>query len=517
MRIFLIIFLIYGTSAYAQVTWLPDSSFADDGVYSFNTCNEGHAILIQPDHKIIVGGNSDSCYLVRLHPDGTVDSSFGNNGYAKWIRYGNDQYVLTEMALQEDGKIIVVGYSEYYDEFIVRFTPNGEVDLSFNGGYQLLSSDDYNNYWGFDVEVLPNGNILIAGIYYTGSFFGSSTEMFFVQLNPDGTFDNTFSSDGKYYVSALPSEHNVARAMVIQPDGKIVIGGYYMDGSFPEESDIYMELVRFNTNMSLDTTFHNTGYYRTKINGNNCRVMDVLYTDAGKIICAGYGTGEANDVSFLLQLNSDGSVDNSFGTDGLWVSADTTGIYFRKLGLQNGNIYVTGEIEITSSNNDLLLMGFDLNGIPLPDFGINGLMISANTIKDDVGFDIAIQDDNKIVIGAGLSVGTGTAALAVLRILPDGIDTNTQVQVENTTIQIFPNPVQGLSLTMQMNLVISGDVTVDLVDITGKTCGLLLQDTYFEKGAHTFTIPVPLELAAGQYILRLTTAEYHYTQMLIIL
>lgn len=62
-----------------------------------------------------------------------------------------------------------------------------------------------------------------------------------------------------------------------------------MDATFPEESEIYLEVIRLNFDMSLDSNFNNTGYYRTKIDGNNCRVMDVLFTDEGKIICAGYG------------------------------------------------------------------------------------------------------------------------------------------------------------------------------------------------------------------------------------
>ncbi len=518
MRKLLFILLLSATSSFAQVTWLPDSSFADDGVFNFNKSKEGHAIIVQPDNKIIVGGNADSCYLVRLHPDGTIDSSFGNNGYAFWTRYGLDEFVLTEMALQEDGKIVIVGYSEYYDEFIARFTANGEVDSSFNGGYQLISSTDYDSYYGFDVEELPSGKILTVGLYYTGGFFGTYTYIYFVQLNPDGSFDNSFSGDGKYPLGGLPSEHNLARAMVIQPDGKIVIGGYYMDATYPDEEEAYLEVVRLNSNFSLDTTFHSSGYYRTKINGNNCRIMDVLYTDAGKIICAGYGKGDNNkDISFLLQLNSDGSLDNSFGTEGKWISADTSNVYFRKLAIRDGNIYVTGEIGTIFNNADLLIMGFDVNGIPLADFGINGLMVASNSNKDDVGFDIAIQNDNKIVIGAGLSLGNNAASMSVLRILPEGIDTSSLVQVGNTTIQIFPNPIQASSLTLELNLAISGDITIDLIDITGKTCAVLLNDSYFEEGIYSINLPLPLTLASGQYILRLTTNEYYYTQMLIVL
>ena len=455
--------------------------------------------------------------MLRLHLDGSADSTFGQNGYARWARFGNQQYVLTEMSLQDDGKIVVVGYSADYDEFIMRFTANGEVDLSFNGGYQIVSSTDYDSYYAFDIEVLSSDKILIAGLYYTGSFFSSNTYIFLVQLNLDGSFDNSFSTDGKYALGGLPSEHNVARAMEIQPDGKIIIAGYYMNPTYPEESDIYLEVIRLNYDKSLDSTFNNTGYYRTKINGNNCRVMDVLFTEEGKIICAGYGTEGNKDFSFLLQLNSDGSVDNNFGSGGTWISSDTTNVYFRKLALNDGNIYVTGEIETNPLNNGLLVMGFDSQGIPLTDFGINGLMASEHTNRDDVGFDIALQEDGKILIVAGFSVGNAASEMAVMRILSEGIDTSTIELVPNTSIQIFPNPIHTSSLNLSLNLAIAGDINVDLIDITGRMCAQLMVNTYYEKGAHSITLPLPLTLSAGQYILTLTSAEYQYTQMLIVL
>ncbi len=73
----------------------------------------------------------------------------------------------------------------------------------------------------FDIEVLSSDKILIAGLYYTGSFFSSNTYIFLVQLNLDGSFDNSFSTDGKSIVVCL--QKNVARARN-QPDGKIIAG-----------------------------------------------------------------------------------------------------------------------------------------------------------------------------------------------------------------------------------------------------------------------------------------------------
>ena len=517
MQKLLIILLLLSSSSYAQNTWLPDSSFSEDGIFKFSSTKNGHAVLIQPDNKIIIGGNTNNVNLIRLHPDGTIDSTFGLYGLASWSNPVLNNLVVTEMALQEDGKILVVGYSQYYDEFIVRFTANGNVDTSFNGGTMIIYSDDYEYYYAFDTEVLSDGKILTAGLYYTGSFFGAITEMFLVQLNMDGSYDTTFSSDGKHFLTALPSEHNVVRGMSIQTDGKILLAGYYMAGSFPDSTDEYLEIVRLNPDLSLDTLFHQTGYFRSKINGANCRLMDVNTTVEGKILCAGYGWDDSKYFSFLMQFNADGNLDETFGEEGIWISPDTSEFIFRKLAIQNDKIFVTGEFKLSGLNSAVPIMGFDLQGVPLNDFGINGLMTTNLSTKQEIGYDIAIQSDNKIVVTGIYKLGLNQNELFTLRLLPEAINDSIPLQVDNTVITIYPNPVQSFTITVDMELGRSGNVNLDLLDITGKTCAHLINDTYFEEGSTTFQLSLPETLSSGQYILQLTTAEYHFTNMLIIL
>ncbi len=264
-------------------------------------------------------------------------------------------------------------------------------------------------------------------------------------------------------------------------------------------------MIRLNYDKSLDSTFNNTGYYRTKINGNNCRGgeltegKNLLWNRRQKDFHSFYNKYELKILEWRMDIFR------------------TTNVYFRKLALNDGNIYVTGEIETNPLNNGLLVMGFDSQGIPLTDFGINGLMASEHTNRDDVGFDIALQEDGKILIVAGFSVGNAASEMAVMRILSEGIDTSTIELVPNTSIQIFPNPIHTSSLNLSLNLAIAGDINVDLIDITGRMCAQLMVNTYYEKGAHSITLPLPLTLSAGQYILTLTSAEYQYTQMLIVL
>lgn len=511
-RLFFILLLL-PISCYAQVTWLPDSSFNGDGIYSFKTGKEGHAISLQSDNKILIAGNDDSCYLVRLHTNGSVDSSFGNNGYARWARYSNDKHVLTEMTLQQDGKIIIIGYTDTYDLFIARFNENGELDSSFNGGYRIISSLDEEDYLPFDVVVLPDNKILVTGLLYYGGFFGSYTDLLLIRLNPDGSFDNTLSTDGQLSLN-LSSEHNIPRAMEIQSDGKIVIGGYYMDGAFPEETDIYMELIRLNTDMTLDIGFSGDGVYKTKINGTNCRVMDLQITTSGKILCAGYAVSNEEEVGFLLQLNSNGTNDETFGDNGVWLASDSTSSYFRKLAIQDNKIYVTGELMNVYNNSSILLMCFNQEGVPDNTFGVNGLMILDNSNKDDVGFDLIIDPENHIVICGGFAVGSNIGEMIALRVIHGNIKPDI-INIENPPIFVFPNPVSNL-INLEISLPLNTTINVDLTDITGKVCNNLLQSAHYDRGIYTIALEIPESISPGNYFIHVTSEDYHYATMIFI-
>lgn len=193
------------------------------------------AFSIQPDNKILAGGsftvNNSSNNIVRLHSDGSIDSSFQTGlGFNNWV---------FSMALQTDGKILVGGgFSDYNgtpSNKIIRLNHDGSVDDNFNIGTGFSS----NTLFGFIYSIVlqNDGKILIGGYFtsYNGQIYNN-----IIRLNQDGNVDLTFQTGIGF--------NNEVTAIALQSDGKILVGGFfdmYNGQSVPN-------LVRLHGDGSLD-------------------------------------------------------------------------------------------------------------------------------------------------------------------------------------------------------------------------------------------------------------------------
>ncbi|HRJ45182.1 MAG TPA: delta-60 repeat domain-containing protein, partial [Caldilineaceae bacterium] len=128
----------------------------------------------------------------------------------------------------------------------------------------------------------------------------------------DGDLDPTFDSDGSV-TTAIGSAGDVAYAVAIQDDGKIVVGGTYVNGT--PNDDLF--LARYNSDGSLDTTFDSDGIVTVSVAVGDDEGLDVALQSDGKILLAGLGKAAAGKNHFILfRYNSDGSLDTSFDSDG---------------------------------------------------------------------------------------------------------------------------------------------------------------------------------------------------------
>lgn len=503
-------FIVY--SLQAQITAVPDSTFHATGYLEIDQSETGHAIAMQSDFKIVVAGDDGNCRLVRLHPDGSIDSTFGTNGAVVWDRFGDD-FTLAEMVIQDDGKIVVAGYTEWEEVFIVRFTQSGDMDTSFNGGYQWIWSDDYEYHYTYDVNLQPDGKIVTAGLLSTGGFGGSYADLFLIRLMPDGTFDNSFAGDGKLYMGNSTYDRVIARCIDVQPDGKLLVGGYHLNNSDKE----YLRVWRLDSNGAIDTTFNETGTITLSINGKPCRVMDIAYTDYGKILCAGYAYKDTILFPFLLQLNPDGSMDNTFGTNGIWYTEHTTNMYFRKLAIKDERIYITGTIDSVQANNQLLLMCFNKYGEPDESFGAHGLMKATGSYKDHVGYDIIVQPDDRIAVCGSVSGGMGNPRMFAMRFLHQEIIDPQTIPDQTTLVNMYPNPVGTNTLNLQFDLAKADVLHIELYDMYGNRCAILLPSSAYDIGKYQFSVSLPPGLGSGQYVVRCIASEFSSSISLIVL
>lgn len=211
-------------------------------------------MAIQPDGKIVVAGyvahptNGESDFgCARFLPDGELDPTFGLQGHTTFSFHNSD--IGTAVALQPDGKIVVAGFtgSGNGTNFLVaRFLPNGAIDNTFGfGGFNVIDFAGGPDY-AYGVAVAPDGKIVVAG----GVFNGVNQVMGVARFGPDGIADNTFDLDAKQLVSFEAGATHAGTCVLVQPDLKIVMGGY-VDGDFI--------LLRLLESGILDDTFGCSG------------------------------------------------------------------------------------------------------------------------------------------------------------------------------------------------------------------------------------------------------------------
>jgi uncharacterized delta-60 repeat protein len=281
------------------------------------------AVALQPDGKVLLSMTANRYNsqlggsLVRLNADGTPDVAFRTRAGAG---PGYNYYGVRALAVQPDGKIIVAGsYLSAYDGAPraqpMRLNADGSLDTSFDATAAGWTAGDVS-----DVAVQPDGKILVAG---TGS--GPAAQRL-TRLLPNGSVDPAFASTIGF--QAAGSNVTEMQALLLQADGKIVLGGNFTYAGNPNRNS----LVRFNADGSLDTGF-------TSPLGLNTLVMSVAQQADGKLVVGGGGL--LNNVSGLaphvLRLLADGSVDPTFQQ-----SLDAYGIVSDVRVQANGDIVAAG-------------------------------------------------------------------------------------------------------------------------------------------------------------------------------
>src|SRR4029079_2637604 len=197
------------------------------------------------------------------------------------------------------------------DFAVVRYNPDGSLDTTFDGDGKLTTDFGaaFNNDVASAITVQPDGKILVAG---SGSSFSASNSDFAVaRYNPDGSLDTSFAGVGKF-TFGLGGFNDFASDVVLQPDGKILIAGTtFIDSG--SHSDF--AVVRLNSDGSFDTTFDGDGRLITNL-GLFDQVASLALQPDGKILVAG-GTSTGAGFDFaLVRYNSNGSLDTTFDGDG---------------------------------------------------------------------------------------------------------------------------------------------------------------------------------------------------------
>ncbi|MGB2247983.1 MAG: hypothetical protein ACPH3N_09945 [Alcanivorax sediminis] len=418
-----------------NVDGTPDSSFGNSGMVTLaigTDTNVITAMVRQPDGKLVVAGRTQGnnrrydFFIARFLEDGTPDISFGSNGITVTsINAAND--IANALALQADGKLIAAGYAsgaEGIDFALVRYHSDGSVDTGFadNGiaVHNLAGGTGADIATGLAIQ--SDGKIVAAGRADTGSDFDFAVTRF----NTDGSLDAGFGAAGMV-LTDMGGSFDYGRAVIIQPDGKLVVSGEARD----TDNKIKMAVARYNSDGSLDAGFGVAGKQKILAGATLTRGYDIILLPDGKLAAAAqsYTDGISHYDFTLIRLNSDGSLDTGFDGDGHAVAPlPIHNLPQRLLRQADGKLVMVGLTNNLQSTtgNDLTVVRFNDDGSLDTGFNSSGSLTanlgtwsSRATLKG-----LALQADGKF-LAAGNAFGGQDEDAVIVRYNSDGsLDTS---------------------------------------------------------------------------------------------
>lgn len=484
---------------------------------------------------------------------GTLDATFGTGGKVIHSIGQKDDWAWCA-ALQPDGKVVAAGYSTVnftLRQAVTRFLPNGTPDPNFGMSGNYVSTTEREV---LDVALQADGKIVTCGFQLNSNFFGGFAVS---RLTAGGAPDATFGTNGSVR-HAFGKVTEKAQSIAVQADGKIVAAGFIESSN----NNYDFALIRVNTDGSLDPNFGTAGKVTTQVGTGHDVVNDMLLLPDGKILVCGNSWNSSNqDRIVLARYNTDGSLDNTFGTGGIYIGQNGQGIKIMRAG--NGQILLAGR-QVGVTVPDAYLWRFSADGVLDNGFGTNGLAsvndislngaalqtdgkilitglkfsdfatarLSANGALDaafgtggvvttnvpqlqqlDQPHEVLVQSDGKIV-AVGESYQGTKHNMSMVRYLASG-SSATDDWATFAELRVFPNPVpEGGSLNIALENDFIGTLRFDFIALDGR----VLETFFEEKTARQMNIGGvlnPADVGSGAFFLRVSDGKSSATRLVL--
>ncbi len=401
--------------------------------------------LLQPDGKMLVAGwgargGSRAFGLARYEPDGSPDMSFGLRGKVATAQPNSDFHgfsfaVARAVALQPDGRIVVAGCCPFA---LSRYKARGVLDRSFGTGGRVSTKFGSLRVRAYALAIRPNGKIVAAGASWgdteagfalaryradgkpdnsfgadgrVRTMIGSGGSAYALAIQPDGrvvvagsggggfalaryepngSLDSSFDADGVVVSNfGWPAE---AHALALQPDGKILAAGFGLTSGTVTDKRREFVLARYDADGSLDGSFGSGGFVTTPFLDCGCDLPyggvanAISLQQGGKIVAAGADLDprpQSRGTFALARYKSDGSPDDSFGSDGRVTTSfgfnppanGTSGDAANAVAVQpDGKVVAAGYSQFGphTEQYEVALARYDDDGALDPSFGTQG-------------------------------------------------------------------------------------------------------------------------------------------------
>ncbi|MEO6688257.1 MAG: delta-60 repeat domain-containing protein [Dokdonella sp.] len=367
------------TLARLTPTGALDATFGTSGVatndLSVNLSDGLRAIVRMADGRYVACGTFFSVgtatdfVVARFNSNGSLDGTFDGSGYAvtSFLQSGAGGSLFDQcnaVAIQSDGKIVSAGYTAENGPnhvALTRHSAAGVLDAGFGSGGKVDINASFTANGNSEARALvvqPDGKLLVAGY----AFGPGNAEFLVIRLNADGSPDAGFGTAGITRTPVGPGE-DMANAMVRQPDGRIVLAG----SAIVADGRRDFALARYTTAGVLDTSFGSGGLVTTPVGPSDDVAYALVLMPWGRLIAAGSArtsTGGSGTDLALVSYNANGSIDTYFGNAGkrmVNVSAFDDVIYGLASDIDGARFWAVGTAAPAGTAQDFLAIEFGLN------------------------------------------------------------------------------------------------------------------------------------------------------------
>ncbi|NOG45930.1 MAG: T9SS type A sorting domain-containing protein [Calditrichaeota bacterium] len=511
------ILLLTISSALGQNTNFLDLDFNSTGSGYFppiGSRSEFYDQKILEDGSIIIAGTTEpqtwnfDFVALKIKPEGVIDSTFGENGYALVnFETGDSDDRCRAIEMLPNGKILLAGYlsSTSTQSLITRLNADGSADTTFGDNGKIILEHGWPPITGFitsnELEILADGKFYIAGT-------NNSSNVMLNLYNEDGTLDTAFGSQGYGLIDVNEGIDEEEVQLVLQTDGRIIIVGRVDNKNFA---------VRFNTNGQIDSSYGQNGVaWVDMAYSASGELASAALQSNGKLIIA--GTQETG--SFFThqmasaRLNIDGSLDTSYGNNGYhevpvkspknasWgageahsILIDETDRIFLGGKMKNGNWWRFG------------IMSLSPDGHLDTTFADNGFAYTNGSEKKITSMR---WDGTKIVAAGNFYV----ARFLTQNTTAIGQETHTNQIYSFNLEQNYPNPFNP-ETTINYQLSKPGKVSLNIYNVLGKKVKTIINK--HQKNGHYSVRFNAKDFPSGIYFYRLSTNDKSISKRMLLL
>ncbi len=339
-----------------------------------------------------------------------LDSSFGIDGSTIIDVTDNDDHPSTH-AIQENGNILLLGHSEIDSRdkpFIVRLFPNGKIDSTFRNGNYFLQEASLFSETSKRVAIDNNGKIIVA--CQAKSPFGNRTYVL-RRLNSDGSDDLLFGTDG---LSLDYDHNNMLIDILILDDNSILCAGHNTNSPNSPNSNPQLVLSKFTSDGQLDLSYGVNGHQVILLElADRYQVTQIALDEQGRIVTIGSTQGSSSQTNALLRILPNGIIDSTFGINGeVSIDLGASSEYYNPILFDEANnILLTGDLRKELVDYDIAFAKYDQHGQLITTNWDNGIMLDSSDNRNRMSYAIQDNDYRIYLVGRNLNPFKGYPSL----------------------------------------------------------------------------------------------------------